>query len=166
MTESVAYPLVDSALEKELSRPSLKAQRRPILPQGWTASLHSGSLAHRKLNSLERSFEERRGDEQRADAEREQKKQVPFDGDKASILQQNGFESVNRVREWIHNGNGAQPLWKRGDRVNGARREEQQRVEHAEHRARHKGIVDAHHHQKHHAVEGDRRSEDEQEQVE
>ena len=49
--------------------------------------------------------------------------------------------------------------------IDGARREEQQRVQHAEHGARHQRIVHAHHHQEHHAVEGDRRPEDQQQQV-
>src|SRR5580658_6317845 len=113
----------------------------------------------------QRSFEERRRDQQRADAEREQKQQVVLDGLKAAVLEDDCLESVNRVREWIDDGDGLKPFRERGHGKYGPGGKEKQRVEDTEHGARNERIVDADHHEKHHAVESDGHADDEHQQL-
>ena len=133
-------------------------QDLPILP------MRSYLRALREHYFLQRALEERRGDQQRADAEDEEKEQVVLNGDESAVLEQDGFEAVDRIGEWIDDGDGAQPRGKGGDGIHGAGGIEEQQVEHAEHGARDQRIVDAHHQQKHHAVEGDGGDDDQAEQ--
>ncbi len=50
-----------------------------------------------KLSELESALEQRCGNQQRTDAEGEQKQKIGLNGYEPAILEQNRFEPVNRV---------------------------------------------------------------------
>ena len=51
-----------------------------------------------RKQELQRALEQRRGDEQRADAEDEEEQQVELDGYEAAVFEQDGFEAVDGSR--------------------------------------------------------------------
>jgi len=69
---------------------------------------------------LERPLEKGCRNQQRADSENKQEQQIGLNGHESSILQQNRFESVNRIRKRIDNRNRAQPFRKRRNRRYGS----------------------------------------------
>jgi hypothetical protein len=71
---------------------------------------------------------------------------------------------VHRVGERIDRGDHLHPAGKALLRIDRAAREVQHRVEHAEDRARHQRIGDAHHQQEHHADQRERGDDDHDEQ--
>ena len=72
---------------------------------------------------------------------------------------------VHRISERIDDGNPAQPHWKAFNRRNRAGRKKQQRVQHPKNRARHQRIVHAHHGKKHETNHGNRRDQNDQNQI-
>ena len=103
----------------------------------------------------QRALEERRGDEQRADAEDEEEEQVVLNGGEAAVFEQDGLEAVDYVSEGVNDGDGAESGRKGNNGIYGAGGIKEKHVENAKHGAGHKRIVDADHQEKHHAVEGD-----------
>ena len=102
---------------------------------------------------LQRAFEQRHGDQQHDQSEAIKIQQIGHDGDHTGFLQQHRFESVNCVRKRIDPRNRSAATRESVDRVNRTAGEEQQRIQNAEHRARHQRVFDANHQQEHHPVE-------------
>ena len=73
---------------------------------------------------------------------------------------------MDGVGEGVNDRERAKPPGKRGDGIHGAGGIEQQQIEHAEHGARGKRVLDADHEQKHHAVEGDGGAENQDKKLE
>src|ERR1700687_1746143 len=61
------------------------------------------------LNSLQGSFEQRNRNPQGDRGEDREEEHVSPDGGEARFLQQQTFEAVHRIREWVALRNGAQP---------------------------------------------------------
>src|ERR1035438_2377163 len=86
----------------------------------------------RQVSPSQSPLEERRCDEERADTEDEQKKQIVLNGHEAAVFEEDGFEAVDGVGEGVDCGDGAEPAGKLCDGRDGAGGEEEQRVEYAE----------------------------------
>ena len=69
--------------------------RAIILPAGNSSPALAGI-------ELQRPLEERRGDEQCADAEYEEEEQIKLDGLEAAVFEENGFEGVDAIGEGVN----------------------------------------------------------------
>src|SRR5882672_1152006 len=97
------------------------------------------------VNALQSSLEQRNCDSERDRGKERKKKHVSPNRRQSRLLQQQALETINRISERIDSRNRLQPWWECLNGINRPAGEEQQRIENAEHGARHQRIFDAHH---------------------
>src|ERR1700687_4344258 len=85
------------------------------------------------LNSLQGSFEQRNRNPQGDRGEDREEEHVSPDRGEAGFLQQQTFEAVHRIREWVALRNRPQPRGKSLDGIDRTAGKEQERIENAEH---------------------------------
>src|ERR1035441_1885481 len=109
-----------------------------------------------EFHQSECALEERRGDQQCADADAEENQKIELNGLKAAVFENDSLEAVNRIGEWIDDSKGLHPCREGSGGIHGTGGIKQEEIENAEHGAGCEWVLDAHHQQKHHPVEGDR----------
>lgn len=114
------------------------AAKPPPKQPNKTRGIDAGGGGHDiRLRHSQGSPEQWRSGHEGDDPEAEEEEHVASDRREAAVLDQNGFESVHRIREGIDDGNRAQPWGKCFDWINGSAGKEQKRIQNPKHCARH-----------------------------